>query len=107
MEATPRTMDADASRHVGHQLRHMVDQIDSYLKSAADSGDERLDAARERMATQLREMRQQIDELNQATIARIKRAARQADETVHARPYSAMGVAAVAGLLLGFFAARR
>jgi ElaB/YqjD/DUF883 family membrane-anchored ribosome-binding protein len=33
--------------------------------------------------------------------------ARQADETVQAHPYGAMGVAAAAGLLIGFLAARR
>jgi ElaB/YqjD/DUF883 family membrane-anchored ribosome-binding protein len=85
----------------------MVDEIDTFLKSAADSGDQRFNAVRDRLADQVREMRMQIDELNQATVARVKRAARQADETVHAHPYGAMGVAAAAGLLIGFLASRR
>jgi ElaB/YqjD/DUF883 family membrane-anchored ribosome-binding protein len=52
-------------------------------------------------------MRAQLDELNQATLARVKRAAQQADQSVHSHPYSAMGIAAATGLLIGFLASRR
>lgn len=109
MEPSSRALTGDGSQQaaVSHNLRHMVDQIDTFLKSAADSGDQRFNAVRDRLADQVREMRLQIDELNEATVARVKRAARQADETVHAHPYGAMGVAAAAGLLIGFLAARR
>lgn len=109
MEPSSRTLTGDGSQQaaVSHNLRHMVDQIDTFLKSAADSGDQRFNAVRDRLSDQVREMRLQIDELNEATLARVKRAARQADETVHAHPYGAMGVAAAAGLLIGFLAARR
>jgi ElaB/YqjD/DUF883 family membrane-anchored ribosome-binding protein len=109
MEPSSRTLTGDGSQQaaVSHNLRHMVDEIDTFLKSAADSGDQRFNAVRDRLADQVREMRMQVDELNQATVARVKRAARQADETVHAHPYGAMGVAAAAGLLIGFLASRR
>jgi ElaB protein len=109
METSSRTLTGDGSQQtaVSHNLRHMVDEIDTFLKSAADTGDQRFNAVRDRLVEQVREMRGQIDELNQATLARVKRAARQADDTVHAHPYGAMGVAAAAGLLIGFLAARR
>ena len=45
--------------------------------------------------------------LNEAATARVKRAAQQADQTVHAHPYTAMGMAAAVGLLVGYLAARR
>lgn len=107
MDANTRTLPTDGSQDTGHQLRHMVDEIDTYLRSAADSGDQKLNAVRDRLALQVREMRAQLDELNQATMERVKRAALQADQTVHSHPYTAMGVAAAAGLLVGFLAARR
>lgn len=107
MEANPRMLDADASRQVSHNLRHMVDEIDTFLKSAADSGDEKFNAVRDKLESQVREMRTQIDALNEAAVARVKRAAQQADQTVHAHPYGAMGIAAAAGLLIGFLASRR
>jgi ElaB/YqjD/DUF883 family membrane-anchored ribosome-binding protein len=109
MEPSSRTLSGDGSQQaaVSHNLRHMVDEIDIFLKSAADTGDQRFNAVRDRLAEQVQEMRMQIDELNQATLARVKRVARQADQTVQAHPYGAMSVAAVAGLVIGFFAARR
>lgn len=109
MDTSSRTLTGDGSQQaaVSHNLRHMVDEIDTFLKSAADTGDQRFNAVRDRLVEQVRDMRGQIDELNQATLARVKRAARQADDTVHAHPYGAMGVAAAAGLLIGFLAARR
>jgi ElaB/YqjD/DUF883 family membrane-anchored ribosome-binding protein len=85
----------------------MVDEIDSYLRSAADSGDQKFNAVRDRLSVQVREMRAQLDELNQATLERVKRAAQQADQSVQAHPYSAMGIAAATGLLIGFLASRR
>ena len=107
MDANARTLPSEGDSQTGHQLRHMVDEIDAYLRSAADSGDQRFNAVRDRLALQVREMRAQLDELNQATLERVKRAAQQADQTVHSHPYTAMGVAAATGLLVGFLAARR
>ena len=108
MDAPLRSFPPDSTpQQASHNLRHMVDEIDTFLKSAADTGDQRFNAVRDRLVEQVREMRGQIDELNQATLERVKRVARQADDTVHAHPYGAMGVAAAAGLLIGFLAARR
>ena len=107
MEANTRTLTTDGSHTSSHQLRHMVDEIDSYLRSAADSGDQKFNAVRDRLSVQVSEMRAQLDELNQATLERVKRAAQQADQPVHSHPYSAMGLAAATGLLIGFLASRR
>jgi ElaB/YqjD/DUF883 family membrane-anchored ribosome-binding protein len=107
METNTRTVHTDGSQDSSHQLRHMVDEIDTYLRSAADSGDQKFNAVRDKLSVQVREMRAQLDELNQATLARVKRAAQQADQSVQAHPYAAMGIAAATGLLIGFLASRR
>jgi ElaB/YqjD/DUF883 family membrane-anchored ribosome-binding protein len=107
MDAITRPIAPNDARQASHSLRHMVDEIDTFLKSAADSGDEKFNSVRDKLETQVRQMRAQIDELNEATLARVKRAAQQADQTVHAHPYGAIGVAAAAGLLIGFLTARR
>ena len=86
METNTRTVHTDGSQDSSHQLRHMVDEIDTYLRSAADSGDQKFNAVRDKLAVQVREMRAQLDELNQATLARVKRAAQQADQSVQAHP---------------------
>jgi len=107
METSSRMLAGNGSQAAGHNLRHLVDEIDTFLKSAADTGDQRFNAVRDKLTVQVQDMREQLDALNRATLERVKTAARQADESVHAHPYGAMGVAAAAGLLVGYLAARR
>lgn len=90
-----------------HSLRHMVDEADQLLKSAARSGDEKFDEVRAQFAEQVRKMRAQLDDLEETAIHKARHAARATDNAVHTHPYSAMGIAAAAGLLIGFLAARR
>jgi len=52
-------------------------------------------------------MRSQLDELEDSAIHKARHAARATDRTVHSHPYGAMGIAAAAGLLIGFLAATR
>ncbi len=88
-------------------LREMVDETDHLLKAAADSTDEKFDQARVRLEHQLRRMRLQLEELEGEAMHRAGRAARRANETMHAHPYGAMGAAAAAGVLIGVLLSRR
>jgi len=88
-------------------LRHMIDEAEQFLKAAAQSGDAKLDAVRDKLAAQVRQMRVQIDELEDNAVHKARQAARSADLAVQSHPYAAIGIAAAAGLLIGFFAARR
>lgn len=88
-------------------LRQMIEEADHLLKSAARTGDEAFDAMQDKFADQVRQMRSQLDQLEETAVYRARRAARTADQTVHEHPYGAMGIAAAVGLLIGFLAARR
>lgn len=88
-------------------LRHLVDDAQQTLRDAAETGDARLDAMRHRFEAQLRRMRMQLDDLEEAAVHRARHAARSADLAVHNHPYSAMGAAAALGLLVGLLVARR
>lgn len=92
---------------LAHNLRHMVDEADHFLKSAARSGDEKFDAVRDKFVEQLKQMRTQIDDLEDSTVRKAREAARSADAAVHQHPYAAIGLAAVVGLVVGFLAQRR
>ena len=98
---------ADGKDALASSLRHMVDEADQFLKTAARSGDDGLDAARQRLADQVRTLRAQLEELEDEAVHKARRAARAADRTIHTHPYGAMGLAAAAGLLIGFLASRR
>jgi ElaB/YqjD/DUF883 family membrane-anchored ribosome-binding protein len=107
MDTTTPTTAANGQEGLLHNLRHMVDEADQFLKSAAQSGDAKFDAVRGRFASQLRHMRLQLDELEDNAIYKARRAARNTDLAIQTHPYGAMGVAAAVGLLIGFLAARR
>jgi ElaB/YqjD/DUF883 family membrane-anchored ribosome-binding protein len=105
MHTSPFT--GNGSDTLAGNLRHMVDEAERMLTSAAQSGDDKVDAVRQRLAEHVREMRVQLEELEEDAVHQARRAARRADHAVHEHPYGAMGVAAAVGLLVGFLAARR
>lgn len=107
MDTTATHANGSTRDHLAASLRHMVDEADQLLKSAADSGDRTLDQARMQLEHQLRSLRLQLDELEDKALHRARQAARRADETVHAHPYGAMGAAAAVGLLVGVLLGRR
>jgi ElaB/YqjD/DUF883 family membrane-anchored ribosome-binding protein len=92
---------------LANSLRQMIDEADKLLNHAAHSGDEAFDTLRNKFSDQVREMRSQLDEMEETAVYRARRAARAADHTVHEHPYGAMGVAAAVGLLVGLLVARR
>lgn len=98
---------ANSKEDVSRTLRRLVDEADRALKSAARTGDEKFDAARDQFVDQVRQIRSQLDEVEDTAAYRARRAARAADRSLHEHPYSAIGIAAAAGLLIGFLAARR
>ena len=104
MEATSTV---NSKQGLAQSLRHMIDEADQLLKSAAETGDEKFDAVRQAFVDQVRQMRLQLDELEETAIYKARRAAREADHAVHEHPYGAMGIAAAVGLLIGFLVASR
>jgi ElaB/YqjD/DUF883 family membrane-anchored ribosome-binding protein len=102
----PGTTPAPDDR-VAHHLRTLADEAEALLKATARAGDERFDASRERLRTEVAHLRARLAELEAAAESHLKSAAHRSNEAVHAHPYAAMGVAAAAGLLLGTLLARR
>jgi ElaB/YqjD/DUF883 family membrane-anchored ribosome-binding protein len=98
---------ADASHDLASKLRRLIGEAEDLLRSAADTGDEAFNAARERVSEQVRHMRDELEDLEDKAARNARRAARAADRAVHEHPYGAMGLAAAVGLLIGVLVARR
>lgn len=115
MSITPATAETGATpaaerptkERLSDGLRHVVDEADSWLKSAVSVGDRRFDEARLKLEHQLDAIRRELDELEESALHRARRAAREADLAVQQHPYRAIGVAAAAGMLLGVLLSRR
>ena len=107
METTTATADQTARDRLAASLKQMVDEADQLLKSAQGAGSDKFNAARDKFETQLRHARADLAELQDSAIHNARRAARTADHVVHEHPYTAMGITAGVGLLLGMLIARR
>lgn len=88
-------------------VRNVVNDTEQLLKAAARNGDDGLADLRGRLELQLRHLRAELGDLEAGALQRARLAARSADQTLRAHPYGAIGLAAAAGLLVGFLAARR
>ena len=107
METTLTTPDQTARERLAASLKQMVDEAEQLLKSAQGAGSDKFNAARDKFETQLRHARAELAELQDSAVYNAKRAARATDHAVHDHPYTAMGITAGVGLLIGLLIARR
>jgi ElaB protein len=107
MDTTTTPTCGNGKDHVSASLRQMLDEADHLLRSAAETGDRKFDEAKLRMEHQLRELRLQLDGLQEGASYQARRAMRAADRSVSSHPYRTAGIAAAAGLLVGLLVARR
>lgn len=89
------------------QVRSSLDDVETLLRDAAEASGEKAGELRERALDALRHTRLVLHDTQDAVIAKSRRAARVTDEYVHDNPWQAIGLSAVAGLLLGVLISRR
>lgn len=88
-------------------LKVVVADAEELLKATASQTGERIAAARARAEESLKVARVRLADAQAAAVARTKAAAKATDDYVHENPWKAVGIAAVAGLLLGALISRR
>jgi len=103
MNAITSTAALNNMQGMARALRRVIEETDQLLKAAArDSA--RVDAASDTFAGHPQRMPSRLDERDHTAATRTKHAAREADRAPRAHPYSVIGIAAGAGLLLGSLA---
>jgi ElaB/YqjD/DUF883 family membrane-anchored ribosome-binding protein len=103
MTTTIDTLQAD----VRNDVRNLVRDTEELLKVAARTGDDGLGELRQRLEGRLRHLRSRLSDLEAGAAARARAAAAAADHSVRTHPYTAIGIAGIAGLLLGYLVSRR
>ncbi|MEW6706921.1 MAG: DUF883 domain-containing protein [Pseudomonadota bacterium] len=86
-------------------LNNVAGQVQSLLERLGDESSERLETLRDRFNGLSTSARDKLAALHVRDSAR--QAARYTDEYVHHNPWRAIGVGALAGLLIGYLASRR
>jgi ElaB/YqjD/DUF883 family membrane-anchored ribosome-binding protein len=103
VDATPH----DAREELVGNLKAVIADAEELLNATSGAAGDRIGAARIRAQATLRAAREKLAGLDDAVIDQAKQAARSADEYVREHPWGAVGIAAVAGLLLGVMISRR
>ena len=88
-------------------LKTVMADAEELLKATASQTGERVAAIRARAEESLKVAKARLLEQEAAALARTKEAAKAADKYVRDNPWMAVGIAALAGLILGILAARR
>ena len=99
-------MDATTDKLM-HDLKTVVGDAEELLKATASQSGEQIARIRVRAEESLRLARSRIKEMTQSAEAQAREAAREVDRQVQDHPWTAVGVAAGVGVLLGFLLGRK
>ena len=97
----------EAREQLAADMRAVITDAEELLRVTAGATGERVAAVRARVEDRLRDARAKLSQFDDAVIDQAKEAARSADEYVHQHPWGAVGIAAVAGLIVGVMISRR
>lgn len=96
-----------ARQKLAEEMRTLASDAEEVLKAATRQGGEHLGAARERLERSLSAAKEGLADAERAVVERARRHALETDAYVHEHPWTAVGIAAGAGLLIGLLIARR
>src|SRR5918997_77564 len=88
-------------------MRVVISDAEELLRATANQAGEKIGVARERIQDSLHQAKVKLAEAEAVLLERAKQATRYTDDYVHENPWSAIGVAAAIGLLLGLLISRR
>lgn len=88
-------------------LKVVIADAEELMKLTAGQVGEKAGEVRQRMQVRMDKAKVDLARMQEAAVVRAKDAGRAADDYVHENPWTAMGVAAGVGLLLGMLISRR
>ena len=100
-------MDQVSSEKLVQDLRTVMADAEDLLKATASQTGERSEKARARAEESLRAARARLQQAGQAMEANAREAAEKIDGAVRENPWSAVGIAAGVGVIIGILLARR
>lgn len=88
-------------------IKSVIAEAEEMLGATADQAGEKIANLRVRIQARLRDAKSRLADAEEVLLAKTKAAARATDEYVHESPWTAIGIAAGAGLLIGLLIGRR
>jgi ElaB/YqjD/DUF883 family membrane-anchored ribosome-binding protein len=88
-------------------LKVVIADAEELLRATAGQAGEKISVARERIQASLAAARVKLNDAERVVLERSKEAAHATDEYVHEHPWTAVGIAAGIGLVIGLLIGRR
>ncbi len=88
-------------------IKSTIAEAEDVLQATAEQVGDKFTALRARVQERLRGARERLADAEAALVATTRAAARATDDYVHESPWTAVGVAAAVGLLVGLLIGRR
>lgn len=88
-------------------LRLVVADAEELLRATANQAGEGAAAARARIQDSLQTVKGRLSAAETAVIERTQQAVKDTDQYIHDNPWQAVGISAIAGVLVGILIARR
>lgn len=88
-------------------IKSVISEAEEMLGATADQAGEKIANLRVRIQARLKDAKVRLVEAEEVLVAKTKAAARATDDYVHESPWTAVGIAAGAGLLVGLLIGRR
>lgn len=88
-------------------MKSVIADAEDMLTATADQAGEKVATLRARIQDRLKGAKVRLSEAEAALIAKTRAAARATDTYVHEQPWTAVGIAAGVGLLVGLIIGRR
>lgn len=92
---------------VTHDLKAIVNDAEALLQATAQISGEGFSAERAKFADKLKHAKARLAEAEHHVYEKAKQAATATDDYVHANPWTAVGIGAVVGTLVGLLVTRR
>ena len=97
----------DSQEQLVSDIKSVISEAEEMLGATADQTGEKIANLRARIQARLRDAKLRLVEAEALLVTRTKAAARATDEYVHESPWTAVGIAAGVGLLVGLIIGRR
>lgn len=94
-------------RRKATQLQKFFDDVEELLRRVSDIGDKDISRLRSRVESSISHVREAARDGARAAVDGTRRAAEAADGYVHNNPWTAIGVTAAAGILIGALLSRK
>lgn len=88
-------------------IKSAISDAEEMLSATADQAGDKVARLRERIKARLADAKVRLRDAEELLVAKTKAAARATDEYVHESPWTAVGIAAGVGLLVGLIIGRR